>query len=83
VQRSKILFDHLIGTGLQWLWHGQTARFSRLEIDGGFVLGGSLNRKIGELLTSKNAIDSRAAASLSTLAFRASSILRLLKPMAG
>ena len=51
------LFDHLIGTSLQRLWHGQTEGFGGLEINGEFVLGGSLNRKIGRLFTSKNAID--------------------------
>ena len=51
------LFDHLIGTSLQRLWHGQTECFGGLEINGKFVLVGSLNRKIGGLLTSKNAID--------------------------
>src|SRR6516164_4687989 len=51
------LFDHLIGTSLQRLWHGQTEGFGGLEINGEFVLGGSLNRKIGRFLTPKNAID--------------------------
>ena len=51
------LFDHLIGTSLQRLWHGQTECFGGLEINGEFVLVGSLNRKIGRLLASKNAID--------------------------
>ena len=51
------LFDHLTGTGLQRLWHSQTERLGGLEINGEFVLGGSLNGKISRLLASKNAID--------------------------
>jgi hypothetical protein len=51
------LFDHLIGTGLQRLRHGQTEGLGGLEINGEFVPGGSLNRKIGRFLTSKNTID--------------------------
>src|SRR6516164_9898891 len=57
VQQFWSLFDHLTGTGLQRLWHSQTERLGGLEINGEFVLGGSLNGKISRLLASQNAID--------------------------
>ena len=57
MQQFFSLFDHPISTGLQRLWHSQTERLDGIEINGEFVLGGNLNRKIDRLLTSKNAIN--------------------------
>jgi len=43
------LFDDLVSTAKQRLWHGETERLGGLEIDDQLERGGLLDRQIGGL----------------------------------
>src|SRR6266508_3012965 len=52
-------FDHLVGTHEQRRRHVEAERPRRLEIDGRFVFGWRLYRKVGRLSAAQNAVDIR------------------------
>ena len=55
--KATCLFDHLVDTGEQCIWHRQTERLGSFEIDHQLVLHRRLYRKISRLLALEDAVD--------------------------
>ena len=54
MQRSKKLFDHLVGERKQLRWNFESERLGGLEVGDEFEFGGLLDREVGRLLTFEN-----------------------------
>jgi hypothetical protein len=50
-------FDHLVGAGEERRWHVETERLGGLQINDQLILGRSLHRKVGRLLTLEDTND--------------------------
>src|SRR6516164_8808035 len=66
-QQTGILFDHLVGSGKQFVWDGEAERLGGLEVDDQLEPCRHLHGKIGRLLALEDAVDiSRRQAKLLT-----------------
>ena len=57
MQRTALLFDHLVGTREHRGWHFEAERLGGLQVDDEFVLSRRLYRKVSRFLAPEDAID--------------------------